>query len=260
MIRRFKHPLLAMFLAAGLFTSCDVLQEVLGNLDLPTSGLTTQEITQGLKEALKKGTNKAVKTLSAQDGFYKNKLVQIALPKEARVITQNLSKVPLIGEPLIEETKKILNRAAEDAASAAGPIFVNAITSMSISDAVGILKGNDTAATNYLRRTTYKKLKNAFTPKVKQSLGKKIVQNTSAEDAYSKLIKNYNLAAKVPFSGLTPIKTNTLSAYVTKRALNGLFLKVANEEKNIRDNPAARVTDILKKVFDPENIKTAGSL
>lgn len=260
MIRRFKLRFVALFLTLGLLSGCEVLQEVMGNLDLPTGGLSTQEITQGLKEALKKGTNKAVKTLSTQDGYYKNKLVQIALPKEAQVIVKNLSKIPLIGQPLIEETKKILNRAAEDAATTAGPIFVNAITHMSISDAVGILKGKDTSATNYLRRSTYKKLTQAFTPKVKQSLGKKLVQNTSAEDAYAKLIKNYNLAAKIPFSGLEPIKTNSLSQYVTKRALNGLFLKVSNEEKNIRDNPAARVTDILKKVFDPENIKTAGVL
>ena len=260
MIRRFKLRFVALFLSLGLLSGCEVLEEVLGNLDLPTQGLTTQEITKGLKEALKKGTNKAAGTLSAQDGYYKDKLVRIALPKEARVIVQNLSKVPLVGQPLIEETKKILNRAAEDAASTAGPIFINAITSMSIKDAVGILKGNDTAATHYLRKTTFKKLNQAFSPKIKQSLGKKLVQNTSAEDAYAKLINNYNLAAKIPFSGLEPIKTNSLSKYVTKRALNGLFLKVSNEEKNIRDNPAARVTDILKKVFDPENIKTAGSI
>jgi len=172
------------------------------------------------------------------------------LPKEANAIVKNLSKVPLVGEPLVEEAKKLINRAAEDAAREAAPIFKNAITTMSIADAVGILKGNDSAATHYLRGKTYRQLKQAFLPKIKNSLSKDLVKNTSAEEAYQKLIDNYNLAAKIPFSGLEPIKTNSLSQYATKRALNGLFLKVANEEKDIRHDPVARVNDILKKVFD----------
>ena len=247
-----KEVKIALVLSLSFFlTGCDILKEVLESGGLPM--LTSEEIGKGLKEALKVGTNKSVSALSKTDGFYGNKLLQIALPKEANTIVKNVSKIPLLGDKVVEETKKMINRSAEDAASQAGPIFKNAITSMSISDAVGILKGRDTAATNYLRRKTFSKLQNAFTPKIKGSLGKKIIGNNSAESAYSSLIGNYNKAAKLPFSGLEQIKTNSLSKYVTRRALNGLFHKVKAEEKNIRDNPGARVNDLLKKVFSEEN-------
>lgn len=252
MFRRFRVHFLALFLGLGVFTGCDLLDQILsnaGNLNLPTA-LSSGEIAKGLKEALKVGTDTAVNRLARNNGFYGDKLVQIGLPKEADIIVKNLSKVPLVGEPLVEEAKKLINRAAEDAAREAGPIFKNAITTMSIADAVGILKGNDSAATHYLRGKTYRQLQQAFQPKIKNSLSKDLVKNTSAEEAYQKLIDNYNLAAKIPFSGLEPIKTNSLSEYATRRALNGLFLKVADEEKHIRTDPVARVTDILKRVFD----------
>jgi len=252
MLRRVRVHFVALFMGMAVLTSCEILDQLLagaGNLNIPTA-LTSGEIAKGLKEALKVGTDTAVNRLARNNGFYGDKLVQIGLPKEANAIVKNLSKVPLVGEPLVEEAKKLINRAAEDAAREAAPIFKNAITTMSIADAVGILKGNDSAATHYLRGKTYRQLKQAFLPKIKNSLSKDLVKNTSAEEAYQKLIDNYNLAAKIPFSGLEPIKTNSLSQYATKRALNGLFLKVANEEKDIRHDPVARVNDILKKVFD----------
>lgn len=232
-------------------SACDVLKPYLEGVQLPV--LTKEEITRGLKEALKVGTDTAVTRLSRKNGFYGNKLLQIGLPKEADIIVKNISKVPLLGDAVIKETKKKINRAAEDAAIEAAPIFKNAITSMSIADAVGILQGKDSAATHYLREKTYNQLKRAFKPKIKASLGRKIVQNVSAEDAYSELINKYNLAAKIPMSGLSPIKTNSLSEYATRKALNGLFQKVAEEEKSIRKDPKARVSDILKKVFDESN-------
>ena len=250
-MRRFKVHFIALFMGMTVLTSCEILEELLGNVSLPV--LTQEEIARGLKEALRVGTDTAVTRLARNNGFYKDKLVQIGLPKEADVIVKNLSKVPLVGDALIEEAKKLINRAAEDAATEAAPIFKNAITGMTIGDAVGILKGNDSSATHYLREKTYKQLKKAFKPKIKASLSRDIVKSTSAEEAYQKLIDNYNLAAKIPFSGLEPIKTNSLSEYATRRALNGLFSKVALEEKDIREDPKARVNDILKKVFDENN-------
>lgn len=251
MLRRVRVHFIALFMGVAVLSSCDLLNDLLagaGNLSIPV--LSNGDISKGLKEALKVGTDTAVNRLARNNGFYGDKLVQIGLPKEADMIVKNLSKVPLIGAPLVEEAKKLINRAAEDAAKEAGPIFKSAITTMSIADAVNILKGNDTAATHYLRGKTYRQLKQAFLPKIKSSLSKDLVKSTSAEEAYQKLIDNYNLAAKIPFSGLEPIKTNSLSEYATDRALNGLFSKVANEEKDIRTDPLARVSDILKKVFD----------
>lgn len=251
MLRRFKAHTFALFLGITVLTSCDLLNEILKQVDVPI--LTKEEIAKGLKEALKVGTDTAVTRLSRNNGFYKDKAVQIGLPKEADLIVKNLSKVPLIGDKLIEETKKLINRAAEDAATEAAPIFKNAITTMSITDAVGILNGNDSAATHYLREKTYKQLYNKFKPKIEASLGRKIVDNVSAQSAYKSLIDKYNMAAKIPFSGLEKVESNSLSEYATHHALGGLFNKVAGEENAIRHDVNARVNDILKKVFDENN-------
>lgn len=256
MIAKLKYHFVAVALLGLLLVGCDILP-FLNNVKLPVAGLTQAEVVSGLKEALKVGTDSAVTRLSRNNGFYGDKLVQIGLPKEADVIAKNIAKVPLLGDKVLEETRKLINRAAEDAAKEAAPIFKNAITTMSITDAVGILKGNDSAATHYLRGKTFNQLKQAFMPKIKASLGKNIVSNVSAESAYKSLIDKYNTAAKIPFSGLEQVKTNSLSQYVTRRALNGLFVKVALQEKLIRQDPKARVTDILKKVFDENNRNSA---
>ncbi len=255
MLARFKLHIIAIVSSVLLLSSCEILEQILGQVQLPV--LTQEEIANGLKEALKVGTDTAVTRLSRTNGFYKDKLVQIGLPKEADVIVTNISKVPLLGDKLIEETKKLINKAAEEAATEAAPIFKNAISNMSITDAVSILKGNDSAATHYLRQNTYKQLYNKFMPKIQASLGRKIVKDVSADDAYKSLIDKYNMAAKIPFSGLEQVKTNSLIEYVTRRALNGLFLKVANEENDIRNDVNARVNDLLKKVFDENNRNSA---
>src|SRR5690606_18488024 len=134
------------------------------------------------------------------------------------------------------------------AAKEAAPIFKNAITSMSINDAFGILNGNETAATSYLKDKTYSQLMSSFSPKINTSLSKPLVFGMSTAKLYSDLINTYN---KVSLNGnLFPmVKTNTLGEYVTTQALTGLFTKVANEESLIRKNPAHRVTEILQKVF-----------
>lgn len=235
-----------LFFSLISLNSCDSIGDIPIDVE---DGLTQEEIVEGLKEALRIGTDTAVTRLSREDGYYLDKLVKIGLPAEAVLITDNISKIPLIGEAAVEETIKLINRAAEDAATEAVPIFVDAITSMTVEDGWNILNGSDSAATAYLRDNTFKGLFSAFMPKIETSLSKKIIGNVSAESSYSTLVDGYNTVAKLPFSGLEQITENTLSAYATRKALNGLFFKVAGEEKDIREDVNARVNDILKKVF-----------
>ena len=227
------------------FSSCDILQQILDDAS-GGGGLTNSEIISGLKEALVEGAVSSSKTLNATDGYFKDNAVKILLPPEANVIIENIQKVPGIGQSTIDDLVLKINRAAEDAASEAKPIFIDAIKSMTIQDGMTILKGSNTAATNYLKSKTYNKLVSTFSPKINTSLNKKLVGNVSAGGAWTKVTSLYNKVA--PFIG-KPKVTTDLGAYVTKKALNGLFLKVGDEEKKIRANPYAYVSDIIKKVF-----------
>lgn len=224
------------------FTACDPDEN-----DDTNDGLTNSEIVEGLKAALRIGTDTSVVTLNAVDGYYADEAVKILLPPEAAVIFDKISLIPG-GNLLVDNTIKSINRAAEDAAIEAKPIFVDAITNMTISDGVDILFGTDTAATFFLRSNTYTGLEGAFLPKVETSLTKPILLGVSAESSYQSLINTYN---GLPGAGLlfNKITENTLSEYTTRRALDGLFLKVSEEEKKIRLNPLHRVTSILEKVF-----------
>lgn len=244
------------------FASCDVLLPILessmSELPMPSSGtLSNTEIISGLKKALQVGTDTAVAVTSVKNGYFGDKLIKITLPPEANVIVENISKVPM-GKQLVDDVILRLNRSAEDAAAEAKPIFVNAITSLSISDGMSILKGKNPAgstttaafdsiaATNYLRSTTYNQLRSAFKPKINKSLNKKLVGNISTKESWSKLTNAYNKVA--PFIGKEKVNTD-LSAYVTEKALDGLFLKVGMEEKKIRQDPYKWSVDILRKVF-----------
>lgn len=237
-----------MALGLSLLGSCEVLQHVLqqggGVANAP---LTNEEVIKGLKNALAVGTDSSVSRLARTNGFFTDALIKLALPSEAQPIISNLSKIPG-GQKLLDDAVLAINRAAEDAAPQAKNIFVNAITSMSIADGFQILNGNNTAATDFLKSKTFQQLTDAFTPKVKNSLSKPLVLGVSAETAYQKLIDGYNLAS---LNGVLwqPIKQNSLSAYTTQKALDGLFIKVADEEKLIRQDPLHRVTDILVRVF-----------
>lgn len=226
------------------FTSCteDDLNAILAG-----SGLTNEEVIEGLKSALSVGTDTSVNILNKLDGYYKDDVVKIILPDDAKAIYDNINKVPG-GSFLLEETIKSLNRAAEDAATEAKPIFIDAITGISISDGLSILNGADTAATFYLKDKTFSPLYSAFQPKIDASLSKELVGGVSANSAYNNLISAYNTAS---LNGILfpKISTNSLSSHVTNKALTGLFIKVADEEKSIRTDPSARVNDILKKVF-----------
>lgn len=198
--------------------------------------LSNAEIGSGLKEALNKGVTKQVKKLTAEDGFYKNEAVKILLPEELQKVDTKLRQMGMAS--LADEGIKVLNRAAEDAVKEATPIFVNAITSMTITDAKQIVMGSDNSATLYLEKTTSKPLYSKFSPVVSNSLDK-----VGADKVWTNIIDKYN---KLPLvSKVNP----DLTDYVTNKAMEGVFTMIAVEEKNIRTNLSSRTSDLLKKVF-----------
>ncbi len=212
--------------------------------------LTEEEIIEGLKEALKVGTDTASTKLHKPDGYYLDLAVKILLPPDAHGVLENQHN-PLLQavgiDQKIEQLILSLNRSAEDAAIEAKPIFVNAIVNMTISDAYNILHGTDTAATWYLQSKTRSQLFSIFMPKVNHSLNKPLVAGMTAYEAWNQLKSIYNPLCN-PINGWKPI-TSSLDTFATNKALDGLFKKIAEEEKQIRKDPMARVNDILKKVF-----------
>ena len=214
------------------------------------ASVSTTEIIDGLKSSLNVGIEKAVGKLGVENGFYNDAILKLLLPPEAKPITNNIKLIPG-GQDLINKTVLALNRTAEDAVKEATPIFKNAILHMSIQDAAGILYGKENAATEYLRQNTFAELKAAFAPKVKISLDKPLVANTSTNVTWSLLCSNYNKVANSTvgkFSRMKPVNVN-LDEYVTDKALDALFIKVAAEEKAIRTDPKARITTLLQNVF-----------
>ncbi len=222
----------------------------IGSFLKTNKSLSQSDIAEGLKEALKVGTDSATHKLGVLNGYYKDEAVKIMLPEEANTIIDNASKIPG-GEKMIEDIVKGINRAAEDAAKDAAPIFLDAITKMSITDAAAILKGNDDAATQYFRKQTYDTLFHLYQPKIQASLDKDLLSDYSTQDTWDTLTKSYNKIA-TSFLGkaanLKSVKTE-LDKYLTDKALDGLFLKLSEEEAKIRKDPKARVNDILRKVF-----------
>ncbi len=199
------------------------------------SAIGNDDIVAGLKEALVVGAEKGSSALSITDGFFANAALKILLPPEAKQLESNLRKIGMGKQ--VDEAILSMNRAAEDACKSAAPIFSNAIKQMSFQDALGILQGGDTAATGYLRSKTNTELSNAFRPVIEQS-----IQKVDATKFWNVIISNYNL---ISLKKINP----DLTAYITERALNGIFYQVAIEEKNIRKDPLARTSEILKKVF-----------
>jgi len=200
------------------------------------SNLSSSEITNGLKQALQVGIQNSAQRLGSVNGYFGNSLIKILMPPEAQQVQSALDNIGM--GSLVDKAVLSMNRAAEDAAPKAVSIFVDAIRSMSIQDGVAILKGNKDAATQYLRVKTTAALTAAFRPIINASLGK-----VDATRYWSDVFTTYN---KIPFTS----KVNPdLTAYVTERALNGLFISIAEEEAKIRSNPSARVTGLLQKVF-----------
>lgn len=201
-----------------------------------TGSLTNDEVIKGLKEALTIGTNNSASNASKADGFLKNARLFIPWPPEAQQMKTKL--IQLGYQKKVEEFETSLNRAAEEAAKSAAPIFGNAVTGMSIGDGFAILKGNDTAATHYLREKTFSPLKEKFKPVVNDAISQ--VKVTSY---WAPLVTIYN---KIP--GVKK-QNPDLNDYVCNKAINGLMLLIADEETKIRKDPAARVSELLKKVF-----------
>jgi hypothetical protein len=216
----------------GLFKKAN---SILSKNSSSSGGLSSAEIVSGLKEALSLGAEKSGDKLSVKDGFFKDAAVKILLPKEVQEVE---SKMRMLGMgKLVDNAILSMNRAAEDASKAAAPIFISAIKQMTVTDALNILRGTDTAATGYLRKTTSIELTSSFKPVIQESLKK-----VDATKYWKDVFTTYNR-----FSS-KPVDTD-ISSYVTSKALDGIFHYVAQEEINIRKNPAGRVTDVLKKVF-----------
>ncbi len=224
----------ALLLICFQFVACTELQQVLDSATAAT-GLTSEQVGNGLKEALNVGIGKGSDRLSALDGYYKSPY-KILLPEDAQKIEKTLRD--LGAGRLVDNAIEKINRAAEDAAKSAKPIFVSAIRQMTIQDAMGLLKGNKNAATQYLSNTTRTQLYQEFQPVIVNSLNKK-----NALDAWTKVVNKYN---QIPF---IQKQNPNLDDYITNKALDGLFSMVEKEELNIRNNVSARTSDLLRKVF-----------
>jgi hypothetical protein len=201
--------------------------------------LTTEQVGEGLKEALTNGVSKGSDLVSQVDGYYKNAEIKIPFPPEAKRVEEKLRQMGLGSK--VDDFIVALNRGAEDAAKEAKPIFVSAIKQMTIQDAWGILRGEQNAATQYLKRTTTAQLTEKFKPVIQRSLN-----NVNATKYYSDLINTYN---KIP---MVQKANPNLDDYATEKAIDGLFVMVAKEEKNIRENPGARTSELVKKVFSSQ--------
>jgi len=223
-----------------LLISCTELNTVLEEVNTATNTgpapLSNSEVISGLKEALTVGTNNSTALTSKLDGFYKNPEIFIPFPTEAIKVKEKVEALGMKSQ--VDEFVMTLNRAAETASKEAAPIFVNAVKNMSISDGFAILKGNDNAATQYLRDKTSAQLKIKFNPIVKDAISK-----VNVTKYWNPIITTYN---KIPF---IEKQNPDLEDYITTKAMDGLFLMIEKEEKKIRKDPLARVTDILKRVF-----------
>lgn len=271
-----KHNLFLIIFGLGLLTSpysvpsCDKLIDAAVSISEGDSegSLSESEIVNGLKTALKIGTDSSVVATSKINGFYRDEAIKILLPPEASVIYENKNHplVQALGmDEKIEEAVLALNRAAEDAAGKAGPIFKDVITGMSIADGLSILKGKNpanpanssgfdsTAATAYLNSMTRDELRSEFSPVVNASLDRKLIGNYSPNEIWNSLTTGYNTVARRSFGAIKPIENTDLGNYVTEETLDGMFYKVAREEKKIRKDPYAwtrtAAGNILKRVF-----------
>jgi hypothetical protein len=236
-----KNFIVVIILCMGC-TSAQINQ-TLGDVNKTLGGdkpLTSAEVADGLKEALIKGISNGSDIVSQLDGYFKNPEIKIPFPPDVKRVEDRLRQIGLGNE--VDKFVMTLNRGAEDAAKEAKPIFIAAIKQMTIQDAFGILRGEQDAATQYLKRTTSSLLKEKFKPVIANSL-----QKVNATKYYGDIVTRYN---QIP----TVQKVNPeLDDYATDRAIEGLFFMIAKEEQNIRANPAARTTEILRRVFGSQN-------
>lgn len=232
---------IAAILIFVLLAGCTAqqIQQALGDY-LDTDKLTTEQVAAGLKEALEKGISIGADNASKVNGFLGNPKIKIPFPPEVQKVESKLRQIGLGNQ--VDKFVETLNHGAEEAAKDAKPIFVAAIKSMTIQDAWNILKGEDNAATMYLQKTTSDELRAKFRPVIKNALDK-----TSATKYYADIINTYN---KIP---LLEDVNSDLESYATERALDGLFTLIAEQEAQIRVDPMARTTDLLKRVFKEQD-------
>ena len=228
--------------AIGFAQWQDVITKVKKEVTKATTSTGTVDISSGLKEALQNGVKKQVTKLTAVDGFYKNELVKIILPDELQKVDRTLRKMGMSN--LADDGIKSLNRAAEDAVKEATPIFADAITGMSFTDAKSILMGNESSATDYLKSSTSSALYAKFSPVIQKSIGK-----VGADKIWASIINKYNTIPMV--SKVNP----DIKDYVTNKSMDGVFKMISIEEKNIRTNLTARTSETLKKVFELQDKK-----
>src|SRR4030095_10696660 len=233
--RSLALSLISVFLISAEASSQIKLSDIFKRIKF--TGISENEAGQGIKEALAQGVTKAVLNLHRTDGFFGSEIYKVFFAPEARKAETTLRKIGLGSQ--VDKAILAINRGAEDAVGTAGPIFTDAIKEMTLTDALSIVRGNHDAATQYFKQKTSQELIAAFTPSVKTSLDK-----TNATKYYADIANTYN---KLPlnFDKVNP----DLTSYVVGKAVEALFDQIAKEEANIRGNPLARTTDILKKVF-----------
>ncbi|WP_447641851.1 MULTISPECIES: DUF4197 domain-containing protein [Chitinophagaceae] len=232
-------PLTAFVLVTCSVSSCDTVQQISNGIPgMATNGpLTQNEAQQGIQQVLLNGILDGVLNLNKTDGFFGNAAYKLFLPEDAQKVVSTLKTLGM--GSLVDQAVLQINRSAEDAVGYAKPIFTNAVKQMTVTDAIQLVKGGNNSITNYFKTKTTDQLIAAFKPAIGQSLNK-----TNATKYYGDLINAYN---NIP---LTKNKINPdLTDYVARNATNALFDQMAKEEVNIRQNPVARTTDILKKVF-----------
>jgi hypothetical protein len=216
-----------------LIASCDVLKTVASEvLTVPT----TEEAAGGLRDALKQGFGNGADALSVPGAFKNNSLIKILLPADAQKVADKLRTIGMGAQ--VDDVINKLNEGAENAVMTAKPIFMDAVSNMSFSDAMGILTGGNGSATNYLKQTTTGALTEAFRPKIQASL-----DQIGVTKHWTELVSTYN---KIPF--VTKMNPD-LNAHVTEKALVALFSRVEQEENLIRENPSKRGTELMKKAF-----------
>lgn len=239
-----RKIVLSILIFVGL-VSCDVLNSTLNSVTsnqstgTPKPSLTNEEVISGLREALQVGIKNSVNLTSVTDGFLKNNEIRLPFPPDAQKVKDKALEWKLDGQ--VEKFETTLNRAAEEATKEALPIFADAIKNMSVQDGFAILNGGDGAATKFLKDNTSSKLVAAFSPKVKEATSK-----VKLTEYWNPIITKYNGAMNL--TGGQKLNPD-LDAYITQKAIDGLFLMVAKEENKIRKDPVARVTDLLVKVF-----------
>jgi hypothetical protein len=234
----------ALIVLTLLASSCSAqfpksLKDAANKVMPAAGGLSNDDVIAGLKEALNKGTQGSVNVASVPDGFWKNDRIRIPFPPEAEKMKKTLSTIGMDSQ--VQQFELTMNRAAEEAVKQAVPIFTEAIKGMSIGDGFAILKGKDDAATTYLKDKTTANLTAKFRPIVEAATKKVALTNY-----WTPLANGYNKASA--FTGGKALNPD-LDAYVTERAIAGLFLLIAEEELKIRQDPLARTSDLLKRVF-----------